>query len=99
MYLALAMEVKNSNLVQICYHNMARLQLKMDDIVAARSLARAARKLLPSVQSPSLETDLALIDAEVQKSSGNLIMAEHILAEALDLARENKLLQQEAEIL
>jgi len=97
--LVLALELKNTNLVQICYHNMARLYLKLSDIIAARSLVKAARELLRTTQSPYLEADLAMVDADVRRLSGDLDKADEILSKALTLARDNNLIQQEAEIL
>lgn len=97
--LSLALENKDTNLVEICYQNMAKLYLRLGDICAARSLIRPARELLEILKSPNLTADLAIIEAEAYRISGDLRKADSILELALEAARENNLLQHEAEIL
>jgi tetratricopeptide (TPR) repeat protein len=97
--LSLALETKDTNLVELCYQNLARLYLKQSDIVAARSLIKTARDLMSMVKSPYIAADLAIIEAMAKRLSGDLKKADKILVDALDKARNNNLLQQEAEIL
>jgi len=97
--LALALESKDTTLVELCYQNMAKLNLRRGDVVAARSLIKAARQLLDTLKSPNLEADLAIIEAEAMRMTGDLSGAEKSLEEALVKAREHNLLQHEAEIL
>ena len=97
--LALGMENKDLNLVELCYQNMARLHLQTGDLIAARSLVKAARIILDSLQSPALATDLGIITADLHRRSGDLDGAEKVIAESLQAAREKGLAQHEAELL
>lgn len=97
--LALALENKDTNLVELCYLNIAKLYLKQGEVVAARSLIKSAHELLETLQSPNLAADLAIIEADAYRLSGDPNRADSILEAALDLARKNNLLQHEAEIL
>jgi len=97
--LSLALENKDTNLVELCYQNMAKLYLKLGDIIAARSLVKAAKELLETIKSPNMAVDLAIIEADACRLSGDLENADLILGEALESARKNNLLQHEAEIL
>jgi tetratricopeptide (TPR) repeat protein len=95
----LALENKDTNLVQLCYQNSAKLHLKLGDIIAARSLIKTARTLLETLNSPHTGADLDIIEADSYKMSGDPVKASEILTAALHLARESNLLQHEAEIL
>ncbi len=97
--LMLAMEARDTSLVEICYQNFAKLYLKLGDIVAARSLIVLAQELLGTLKSPALATDLAIIEASAYRLSGDPGRAGDILDQALEKARTNNLLQHEAEIL
>ncbi len=97
--LKLALENHDTNLVMLCYLNKSKLLLKTSDIIAARSLINTARELLEVLKSPNLAADLAVIEAEAYRLSGDLARADDILSKSLTLARENNLLQHEAEIL
>ncbi len=97
--LMLAMESRDTSLVEICYQNFAKLYLKLGDIVAARSLIVLAQELLGTVKSPALTADLAIVEATAYRVSGDPAKAGDILDKALEKARENNLLQHEAEIL
>jgi tetratricopeptide (TPR) repeat protein len=97
--LMLAMEARDTSLVEICYQNFAKLYLKLGDIVAARSLIVLAQELLGTLKSPALATDLAIIEASSYRLSGDPGRAGDILDQALEKARTNNLLQHEAEIL
>nr|MBN2278854.1 tetratricopeptide repeat protein [candidate division Zixibacteria bacterium] len=97
--MTMALENNDTNLVEICYQNMAKLQLKTGDIVAARSLISAAEELLDTLKSPQLAADLAIIKAMVYRQSGDQRQARTIIDRALKLTRSNNLLQHEAELL
>jgi len=97
--LMLAMEAHDTSLVEICYQNFAKLYLKLGDIVAARSLIVLAQELLGTLKSPALTADLAIIEATAFRVSGDTARAGDILDKALEKARNNNLLQHEAEIL
>jgi len=97
--LSLALECKDINLVELCYQNIAKLYLKLSDIVAARSLIIAAKELLDTLKTPNLEVDLAIIEAEACRLAGDPAKANRILDEALEMSRKHNLIQHEAEIL
>lgn len=97
--LMLAIEAGDTSLVEICYQNFAKLYIKLGDIVAARSLIVLAQELLGTIKSPALSADLAIIEATALRVSGDSSKAGDILDKALDKARNNDLLQHEAEIL
>lgn len=97
--LILALESKDATLVELCYQNMAKLHLRQGNAVAARSLIRSARELLETLKSPNMTADLAIIEAEALRMTGDLTGAENILDKALVRAREHGLLQHEGEIL
>jgi tetratricopeptide (TPR) repeat protein len=97
--LAIALENRDLNLVELCYQNMAKLYLRMGDLMAARSLIKSARDLLDTLKSPALETDLDIIDAESCRRTGDPDQAERILENGLTKARQNGLVEHEAELL
>jgi len=97
--LTLALESKDATLVELCYQNIAKLNLRRGDVVAARSLIKSARDLLKTLDSPNLRVDLAIIEAEAMRLTGDLVRASEILKEALFQVREHNLLQHEAEVL
>lgn len=97
--LVLALEQKDTNLVEMCYQNIARLHLKSGDVVAARSLIRVAKDLARFLKSPNLDVDLALIEARSFRLSADLEQSEKVLRKALEKARKHNLIQHEAELL
>jgi tetratricopeptide (TPR) repeat protein len=97
--LILALESQDANLVALCYLNRAKLDLKQGDIVAARSLIKSTGELIRTLKSPNLVADLAVIEANALRLSGDLTKANTVLENALEIAQQNNLLQHEAEIL
>jgi len=97
--LALALESRDLNLVELCYQNMAKMHLQVGDLIAARSLIKSARELLDTLKSPAAEVDLDITDADCRRRFGDLKNSENILERALNMAREHSLSQHEAEIL
>lgn len=97
--LALALENRDPNLVTLCYINMAKMYLQNGDLIAARSLLRAAQDLLDSVKSPQMQVDYEIVLADSCRRGGDLEKSEKILDQALARAREHNLIQHEAEIL
>ena len=95
----LAVESQDTNLVELCYLNKAKLFLRLGDIVAARSLLKAAQELLEILKSPSLAADLAIIEAGAFRLAGDPNKAAAVLDDALEAARKHNLLQNEAELL
>ncbi len=97
--LTLALENRDLSLVEMCYQNMAKLHIETGDLIAARTLIKAARELLDTLKSPALCADLDIIEAEAERRSGDLVSAENIIEKALRQVREHGLSEHEAELL
>jgi len=97
--LALALEQKDLNLVSLCYQNIAKLHLKTGDLLAARTLITVARDIINTLNSPSMQADLAIVEAESYRLAGDRNRAQEVLERCLAQAREHGLMQHEAEIL
>jgi len=97
--LAIALEVKDLNLVEICYQNISKCYLSQNETHLAKSVIDTARKILPGLNSKALETELNIIDCKILRIMGNTEKAEKLLKEAYQTATENKLTALEADIL
>ena len=96
--LELALEQKDLNLVALCYLNITKLHLKINDLEAAKSLINIAREINKMLNSPNINMDFEIIKAEALRLEGNFKEAHEILERALWHAREYNLEEHEAEI-
>jgi len=97
--LAIALEVKDLNLVEICYQNIAKCHLKLKDTILAKSVIDTARKILPGLNSKALECELNVIDAKILRMMGNLSAAEELLTQTNIMATEHNLAALTADIM
>lgn len=84
--LAIALDERDLHLVEICYQNIAKCHLEQHATIMARAVVDSARKMLPALNSKSLEAELDLLDARVRRAMGDLEGAEHILKTAYQSA-------------
>ncbi len=97
--LAIALEVKDLTLVEICYQNISKCHLKLNDTILAKSVIDTARKILPGLNSKALECELNVIDAKILRMMGNLSAAEELLDKTHVMAMEHNLTALTADIL
>jgi len=97
--LAIALEQKDLNLVEICYQNIAKNYLAQGEIHLAKSVIDIARKILPGLNSKALEAELSLIEIKILRQSGNIKDAEILLEKTYRLTINHKLTAIEADIL
>ncbi|MBN2226956.1 MAG: tetratricopeptide repeat protein [candidate division Zixibacteria bacterium] len=97
--LAIALEVKDLTLVEICYQNISKCHLKLNDTILAKSVIDTARKILPGLNSKALECELNVIDAKILRMMGNLSAAEELLNKTHAMVMEHNLIALTADIL
>lgn len=97
--LLIAFSEKDLNLVEICYQNISKCYLGREEPAVARSVIETARKILPSVSSPSLSAELDLIESKTMRALGDLDGATTLLGQTLKNAVANKMTALEADAL
>lgn len=97
--LAIALEEKDLNLVEICYQNISKCYLYQNEIILAKSVIDTARKLLPGLNSKALECELNLIDGRILRGMGDLAGAEEVLEETYQMTVEHQLSALMADVL
>jgi tetratricopeptide (TPR) repeat protein len=97
--LAIALDCKDLHLVEICYQNISKCYLAQKEAILAKSVIDTARKILPGLNSKSLEAELNLIDCKILRIMGNLSAAEELLETTYKMARVGHLSALEADIL
>jgi tetratricopeptide (TPR) repeat protein len=97
--LAIALEIRDLNLVEICYQNISRCYLSQNETVLARSVCETARKILPGLNSKALETELCSIEGKISRLTGDLRTAESRLQAAYEQACRNNLQALQADLL
>ncbi|HOP06527.1 MAG TPA: tetratricopeptide repeat protein [candidate division Zixibacteria bacterium] len=95
--LAVALDEKDLNLVEICYQNIARCHLERGETIIAKSVIDTARKILPGLNSKALEAELNLIDGRILRVMGNIDAAADMLTVTHNMAVTNKMPAMEAE--
>lgn len=84
--LAIALDEKDLNLVEICYQNIAKCYLAQEEYSLAKSVIDTARRILPGLDSKALEAELNLVDGRVARLMGQLSNAHELLEKSSDLA-------------
>ncbi len=97
--LAIALDGKDLNLVEICYQNISKCYLAQKETNLAKSVIDTARKILPGLNSKALETELNLVDCRILRMTGNIKGAEDLIEKTYQMAIENKLTALEADVL
>jgi tetratricopeptide (TPR) repeat protein len=97
--LAIALDSKDLNLVEICYQNISKCYLAQKETNLAKSVIDTARKILPGLNSKALETELNLIDCRILRITGNIEGAVELIEKTYQMAIENKLTALEADVL
>ncbi|MEE9443324.1 MAG: tetratricopeptide repeat protein [candidate division Zixibacteria bacterium] len=97
--LALALEEKDLNLVEICYQNIAKCYLENKEYRLAKSVLKTARKILPGLSSKALEAELGVLECKTLRLTGNLTESKKLLEETLQMTIEHKLSALEADVL
>ena len=97
--LAIALEIRDQNLLEICYQNIAKCYFEQKELSLARAVIKTARKILPGLNSKSLTIELNLLEGKILMLSGNQIGAESILNDAYKAAIESNQKALEADIL
>jgi len=77
--LAIALDVKDLHLVEICYQNIAKCYLAQKETTLAKSVIDTARKILPGLNSRALEAELNLVDCRVLRIAGDFEQARALL--------------------
>ncbi len=77
--LAIALDERDLHLVEICYQNIAKCHLAQQSTIMARAVIDSARKMLPALNSKSLEAELNLLDAMVRRAMGDVEGTERFL--------------------
>jgi len=89
--LSIALEEKDLSLVEICYQNISKCYLEMNETQLAKSVIDTARKILPGLNSAALESELNLIDCRILREMGDLFGAEQLLDRTYAMASEHSL--------
>jgi len=89
--LAIALEEKDLNLVEVCYQNIAKCYLAQRETNLAQAVIRTARKILPGLNSKALENELDLLDSRILRALGDFERAESLLARTYTSAVENRM--------
>lgn len=97
--LAIALNERDLNLVEICYQNISKCYLAQKETHLAKSVIDTARKILPGLNSNALETELNLIDSKILKMMGDIEGAEQLLSKTYMMACKNKLTSIQADAL
>ncbi len=97
--LAIALEIRDLNLVEICYQNISRCYLAQNETILARSVCETARKILPGLNSRALETELGAIECKILRLTGDLHTAEEHLKKIYEHACANNLQALQADLL
>jgi len=97
--LAIALEVKDLGLVEICYQNIASCYLAQNETLLAKSVIDTARKILPGLNSKALETELNLIDCRILRVMGHFDAAFELLSETQTQAEQGKLSALQGDVL
>lgn len=77
--LAISLREKDLNLVEICYINIAKCYLGQNETTLTLAVMDTAQKILPGLNSRSLECELNLLQGRVARMMGDLDRAESIL--------------------
>jgi tetratricopeptide (TPR) repeat protein len=97
--LAIALEEKDLNLVEICYQNISKCYLAQKETNLAKSVIDTARKILPGLNSKALEAELNIIDSSILRLTGDTKGAAKLLEETHELTVEHKLTALQADVL
>lgn len=97
--LAIALEEKDLQLVEICYQNIAKDYLNQGEIKLAQSVLAVARKILPGLSSAALEAELNLLECRILRLSGNIETADILLKKTYDMTQAHRLTALEADVL
>lgn len=97
--LAIALDEKDLQLVEICYQNIAKCYLAQKEYFLAGSVTETARKILPGLNSKALEAELNLLDAKIARLTGDLDRAKRLLDRTHAICIEYKLRALTADVL
>lgn len=97
--LAIALEERDLQLVEICYQNISRCYLAQNELVLAQSVSEVARKILPGLNSTALKIELDLIDGKILRTMGSYSSAEVHLEKTLKDAVDHQLTGLQPDIL
>jgi tetratricopeptide (TPR) repeat protein len=97
--LAIALDERDLHLVEICYQNIAKCHLAQESTIMARAVIDSARRMLPALNSTSLEAELNFLDGKVRRAMGDLEGARHFLMKTYQSAANLELAPLQADVL
>ncbi|MFQ5499699.1 MAG: tetratricopeptide repeat protein [Candidatus Zixiibacteriota bacterium] len=97
--LAIALDKRDLNLVEICYQSIAKCYLAQKETTLARSVVDTARRILPGLNSRALETELNLIECRILRLMGHTDAALKLADQTLKMAVDHDLAALQADLL